>query len=234
MRHKLIIKLMVLAFVFVLAVGSITGCQRVLFIPGASFGYYIWEDEGEIYLAWSVNRKDSSFEGRITTDGKLEDYDTFEWEENDQLEAGSSEISFTAFLGNEDYSDTLSIRISEYSYIELDLKINDGYDLSRIHIGKFLENPDNSPFRIEPGHFEQVRSTPWYRDHPFSEFFWKLYSNRLFTLAYIAVLGIVFLEILRITTFKKVRKTWLYLVIAYPVLFLVMAGVYFLLRFFVL
>jgi hypothetical protein len=211
-----------------------SGCQKVTFIPGASYGYYIWEDDGKIHISWSIDKKDASFSGSISTDGKIGEVEFVSWEDSDISKVTEDTLSYTSTLGPDDYTDGIIIEITGYTYVELDPRINDGHDLSRVHLGTFLNNPDNSPFRISPEYFKEVRSIPWYEKNPFSGFFGKLFNNIYFTFAFLFVIGVAIIEIIRITAFsgKKLRK--LYTGIAYLILICLEVAVYFLLRFFVL
>ena len=140
--------------------------------------------------------------GIVSTDGKISAYRLKEWEEEDVINVTEDKIKFSATLSSGDYSDGFVFSISDYNYIEFDLKINDGYDLSRIHIGGFLENPEENVFRIEKDYFSKV-GKPLKACGRFQNFY-KLYSNKYFTL-YIFILGIIIIEILRITVFEKFK-----------------------------
>jgi len=232
MRRPL--KLFILILLLAVLTIILSGCQGVSFIPGASYGYYVWEDEGRIHISWSIDRKDASFSGSISTDGNIGEVELVAWEDNDVSEITEDTLSYTSTLDPDDYTDGIIIEITGYTYIELDTKINDGYDLSRVHLGAFLNNPEDSPFRISPGYFEEVRAIPWYEKKPFSGFFEKLYNNIYFTFAFLFIIGVIVIEIIRITAFsgRKLRK--LYTGIAYIILICLEVAVYFLLRLFVL
>jgi len=135
----LLIALMIFSFLIIS-----TGCKGISFIPGASYGYYVWEDKDDnIHIAWSIDRKDSRFSGEVRTDGKITGYEVFEWEESDSiLVINDNRIEFDATLDQHDYSDEIVFTPADYSYLEFNLKINDGYDLSRINIGEFINSPE--------------------------------------------------------------------------------------------
>ena len=205
------------------------GCKVLFFIPGASYGYYVWEDEaGNIHVQWSIDRRESEFSGWIATDGKISNYDLLEWEEEDKIVINDEEkkIEFDAALSEDDYSDEIVIAVTDYSYLEFELKINDGYDLSRTNLGEFLNSPDGGIFKIEKGYFDNLKKVPWYQKHPWSGFFYKLSTDILFTLIFIFILGIVAIEIIRITIIRRNRKYNWYLILLYGVLILVDFGVY--------
>jgi len=227
-------KLMLLLLLLLLMMTAIAGCRGICFIPGASYGYYVWEEEGDIYIFWSVDKKDSSFSGSIKTDGVIKDHRFLDWEEDDDSRTGEGQISYDCTLGPDDYSDGIVLKIEDYDYIEFDLMVNGGYDLSRVHVGAFLENPGTGPFRIDGDYFEDLEDKPWYRKHPFSGFFYKLFSNKYFTFPYIFILGIILIEILRITAFSKKSRKRLYVYSSYAILVLLVITLYFILRFFVL
>ena len=126
--------------------------------------------------------------------------------------------------------DGIIIEVTGYEYIEFDLRINDGYDLSRVHLGAFLNNPGESPFRIGPEYFEGVSDIPWYERHPFSGFFYKLFANKYFTFLFLFIIGVVVIEIIRITAFSERKLKRLYTGISYIVLIALEIAVYFILR----
>jgi hypothetical protein len=216
-----------------LAAAALSGCREASFIPGASYGYYIREEGGRIHISWSTDRKDAAFSGYVSTDGQFDKIETVDWEEGDAWETEGSILTYESTLDSEDYTDGIILDISGYTYIELDTGINGGYDLSRVHVGAFLNNPQESPFRIDPGYFEEIRDIPWYERHPFSGFFYKLYANKYFTFAFLFVMGAVVIELLRITVFAEKMRRRLYTGISYIALILLEAAVYFLLKSFV-
>lgn len=234
MRKNAILRIILVVLILPLLAVIFSGCQRVSFIPGASYGYYIWEDEGKIHVSWSIDRKDASFSGSIRTDGKIESIEFIAWEEGDNSEAGENEVSYTSNLGIEDYTDGIIIEVPEYEYVEFDLRINDGYDLSRIHIGAFLSNPETSPFRIESEYFNELKKIPWYERHPFSGFFYKLFNNKYFTFLFLFIIGVVVIEIVRVTAFSGRKLRRLYTGISYIILIGLEIAIYFVLRYFVL
>ncbi|MBC7334001.1 MAG: hypothetical protein H5T85_06060 [Actinobacteria bacterium] len=236
-------KVMVVLVVFVATVAllfMLGGCKGVFYIPGASYGYYIWEDNGNIFLEWSSDRKDSKFDGVVSTDGEITGCKLKEWEGKDEdsekgdiIKVGRNRIEFSATLDSKDFSDGFSFTLRNFTYLEFDLKINDGYDLSRINVGGFLENPESNVFRIEKDYFDKLKMKHWYQKHPFSEFFYKLFSNKYFTFLYLFILGVIVIEILRITILYRKRKKPLWLGICYAGLILVEVCIYFILRFLV-
>jgi hypothetical protein len=229
-----IFKIIIILVVTVVLVGAVSGCQKVFFIPGASYGYYLWEDENGINVFWSVDRKDTSFSGTIAVDGELTGYELVDWEDADIADTSDGKVSFEANLSREDYSDGIILQITDYERIELDLLINGGYDLSRVNAGAFLNNPSDSPFIIEKGYFDDIGSMPWYEKHPFSGFFYKLFANKYFTFIYLFIIGIVIIEIIRITAFSSRKRKGLYTGISYIALIAIEILIYFVLRFFVI
>jgi len=225
-------KIIILVFLAALILPLLAGCRGIFYISGASYGYYIWEEDSNIFVEWSADRKDSKFDGRISTDGKITEYKLKEWEEeNDVINVGEDKINFSATLDSQDYSDGFSFTLQNYTYLEFDLKINDGYDLSRINIGGFLENPESNVFRIEEDYFSQLKMKHWYQKRPFSEFFSKLFSNKYFTFTYLFILGIIVIEILRVTVLTRRRRKIVWVAISYAVLIMIEVCIYFILRF---
>jgi hypothetical protein len=147
---KFILISLVLAAILITAVS----CQGIFYIPGVSFGYYIWQDKAnQIHIVWSVDRKQAGFSGSVSTDGKIEDYKKIGFEDTDNVSINNdnNKITFDAALSESDYSDELVLNIKNYSYLEFELKINGSFDLARINIGRFLANPENNIFRINKG-----------------------------------------------------------------------------------
>jgi len=233
-RVNSISKIIICAVLAALIILSAGGCRGISYIPGASFGYYIWEEGSRIFVEWSVDKKDTKFNGSILTDGKVTDSELTGWEEEiDVINIEENRIVFTATLNDDDYSDGFNFNIEGHTYLEFDLKINDGYDLNRINVGGFLENPESNVFRIEKSYFSQLETKHWYQKHPYSEFFYKLFSNKYFTFLYIFILGIVIIEILRVTVISRKKRKIIWLAVSYAVLIAVEVLVYFILKFLV-
>lgn len=229
------IKIIIICAAAVLILLLLAGCTGISYIPGASYGYYIWEEDSSIIVEWSVDLKDTKFDGAISTDGEITGYSLRGLEEeNDRIDVGKDKIEFSAALDGNDYSDGFSFVPVDYNYLEFDLKINGGYDLSRINVGGFLENPGENIFRIEKDYFSQLELKPWYGRHPFSEFFYKLYSNKFFTILYIFILGIIIIEILRVTVIARSKRIIIWIAVSYTALVIIDICVYFILRFLVL
>ncbi|MFA5014108.1 MAG: hypothetical protein WC549_01015 [Actinomycetota bacterium] len=227
-------KIVIYIILMVLIILPVWGCRGILYIPGASFGYYVWEEDSRIFVEWSVDRKESEFDGSILTDGKITDHKLTEWEEgNDVIDVEENRIVFSATLNDSDYSDGFNFDIKDHTYLEFDLKINDEYDLNRINVGGFLENPESNVFKIEKDYFSQLEMKHWYQKHPFSEFFYKLFSNKYFTFLYLFILGIIIIEILRVTVLAGKRRKIIWLAGSYLALILIEICVYFILRFLV-
>ncbi len=228
------IKTVVTGLLLALTLLLLTGCTGIFYIPGASYGYYIWEKDGSIFVEWSVDRKDTKFDGKVTTDGEISSYKLKEWEEDsDTIKVEENEIKFSSILDGEDYSDGFSFTPDDYTYLEFDLKINDGYDLSRINVGGFLESPGDSVFRVEKDYFDKVRMKHWYQKRPFPEFFYKLFANKYFTFLYLFILGVIVIEILRITVIARKKKKILWITFSYVILAVVEVCIYFILKFLV-
>ncbi|MCJ7471826.1 MAG: hypothetical protein MUP02_03335, partial [Actinobacteria bacterium] len=170
----------------------------------------------------------------IAVDGELAGYELVDWEDSDNADINDGTISFTANLSREDYSDGIILQVTDYEQLEIDLMINGGYDLSRVHAGAFLNSPSDSPFIIEKGYFDDIGSIPWYEKHPFSGFFYKLFSNKYFSFIYLFIIGVVIIEIIRITAFSSKKRKGLYAGISYIALIAIEVLMYFVLRFFVI
>lgn len=227
-------RIIFILMILMVLMAFLSSCQKINFIPGASYGYYVWEEDGKIHISWSIDRKDTSFSGSVKTDGTIDDMELISWEDQDNAELTGNSVNYMSTLGAEDYNDGLVIEVSGYEFIELDLRINDGYDLSRVHLGAFLNNPDDSPFRIDRDYFDEIRSIPWYEKSPFSGIFYKLFTNKYFTFPFLFVIGVIVIELLRITVFYDKRMKKLYTGLSYILLACFEVLVFFVLRFFVL
>jgi hypothetical protein len=230
---KKILALVVPAVLVFMLLACLCGCTSSFYIDGSSYGYFIWEDSSSnIHIAWSADKKDTTFKGKISTDGEFVSYSAEDFEENDRVGINSekNEIIFDASLSAKDYSDKIIILADNYSYIEFDLKMNDGYDTSRVNVGQFLNNPDEEVFRTTPGYFESLKDIPFYKKHPVSGFVSKFSGDIGFTLFYVFIIGVVIIEIIRITAIRKNRKYNRYLILCYGVLIVIEAALYFLLK----
>lgn len=210
--------LILLAFVVILVMFA-SSCSKPFFLPGISLGYFIWEDEsGKINIMWSSDRKKVDFTGFLSTDGIFDDIKKLAFEEDDEIIILPETISFNCSLDGNDFSDGISFLCKDYSYIEISLKIDGNTDLNRINLGKFLNSPQEENFRITPNYFKELKTVPWFKNHPFAEFFKKLYSGRHLTFLYILLLGIVVIELMRITKYRTSKKKLLFLTVSYVLL----------------
>jgi len=218
----LLLLLMILA---ALLTGALTSCSKPLVIPGVSLGYYIWKDSsGNIRLVWSADRTDNSFSGTVKTDGNFNSVEKLGFEDDDKINISEKEIDFDAKLSAKDYADEIVISDLNYTFIEFDLKLNGNYDVSRINIGKYLNNPKDQVFKIDANYFENLRKIPWYNNHPYEEFFHKFYVNKYLTFIYVYIIGTIIIELLRITKFVPRKKRGLLIGISYLILFIIDAG----------
>ena len=233
-RISSVLKIVISSIFIFLIMLPAWGCRGIFYIPGASYGYYVWEEDSRIFVEWSIDQKESKFDGSISTDGKITDHELTGWEEEiDVIKVEEDRIVFSATLNDNDYSDGFNFDVEGHTYLEFDLKINDGYDLNRVNVGEFLENPESNVFKIEKDYFSQLGMKHWYQRHPFSEFFYKLSSNKYFTFLYLFILGIIIIEILRVTVLAGKRRKIIWLAASYLALILIEICVYFILRFLV-
>ena len=223
------LKLTILLILIVILILSFFGCTRLIFIPGVSNGYYIWKDSLEkIHIAWSMEKNQAVFSGAISTDGAIEGIEKIGFADDDiiSLNNEKNRIEFNATIMEKELSQELILVVRDYSYIEFDLKINDGYDLERTHVGEYLSNPATAVFRIDKDYFSKLKEIPFYKKHPWSAFFYKLSTDIIFTAVFIFVAGVIAIEIIRITALKKNKKYNWYLILCYFVLIVIIAGVY--------
>jgi hypothetical protein len=222
-------KLLFLGLLITVVLLSFFGCTKIVFIPGVSNGYYIWKDKLEkIHIAWSMERNKAIFNGWIATDGKIIDYDKIGFSEDDTISLNSegNKLEFNAPITENELSQEIIIEVKNYSYLEFELKINDGYDLERTHVGEYLANPKSPVFRISRDYFDELRKIPFYRKPPYSGLFYKLSTDIAFTMIFIFILGVIAIEIIRITVIRRNRKYNWYLILCYGVLILIDFGIY--------
>jgi hypothetical protein len=206
-----------------------TSCKKIFFIPGASLGYYIWQDESSnIHIQWSSDRTENNFSGSVSTDGKITDLkkNGFEDDDSASLNSQSKKVDFTAKLTPEDYTDEIVLSLTGYSYLEFELKLNNAYDLQRVNLGEFLNSPPSGIFKIGKDYFRDLLKIPWYQKHPWSALFYKLSTDMAFTLVFVFIMGIITIEIIRITILRKNKKYNWYLFLCYGILILIGIGIY--------
>jgi hypothetical protein len=221
--------ILIIVFSVSLLIVSSTGCKKVLFIPGASLGYYVWQDkDSNVHIQWSSDRKETSFSGSVYTDGKITDLQKNGFEDDDKasLNSQSDKVDFTAKLSPQDYTDEIVLSLASYSYLEFELKLNGAYDLQRTNLGEFLNSPPSGIFKIGKDYFKDLAEIPWYQKHPWSALFYKLSTDMAFTLIFIFILGIIAIEIIRITHLRKNKKYNWYLFLCYGILILIGIGIY--------
>jgi hypothetical protein len=231
---RLLIYFVLMATAIFASVG-LSGCTRLYYMPGVSSGYYVWKDAGaKIHIAWTMERKAGEFSGWIGTDGKVTDYQQVSFGSTDTLtlSAEKNRLDFSAPLTDKDLAKEIVFSVSDYSYLEFELKVNNGYDLGRIHVGEYLANPEDAVFKIGKDYFEDLKKVPFYKKHPYSGLFFKLSKDMLFTLSFVFVLGAIAIEIIRITAIRKKimacsnKKYNYYLFLCYGILILAGACIY--------
>jgi len=233
------IKKLFISSTLLIVILTLTNCGRPLYVPGASMGYFIWQTEdGNYHLRWSndwvrnaPNDNLRKFSGSITTDGIIiiENLYLFEGEEltkdienADIIKVKPSELEFTAYTTNHDFEDGIDFSIDNETYVEFDLKNNDDYDLGRISLGSFANSPDEEIFIILEDELLYEAKKPFYLKHPFLTFFYKLSYDKLFTNIYLLIMGIILVELIRISILSKSRNYKNLTYISYTLLFLIL------------
>ena len=230
---KIFSKIIILIAVSLMALVLLCSCSSPFFIPGASLGYFIWQDsENNIHLEYTVERKDAKFEGRIETDGIINSYLFVDSEEKDKIEMNEQKnrLDFSSKLSAQNYFEKIVLDIRDYSFVEFELKIDGANDLARIHLGRFLNNPKEAVFKIDKNYFKEVAGMPLYQVHPFSAFLYKLGKDIKFTVFYLFIFGVAAIELIRITAIRRNKKYNIYLFACYGVLAAIIALVYIFLR----
>ena len=231
------IKRLILSSIFILIILIFTSCNRPFYVSGASQGYFIWQTEdGKYNIRWSndwdrnaPNDNRRKFSGSIATDGIITIRNLYQWEDSleeienaDSIEVESSRLEFIAYTTNHDFEDGIDFSIDKGSYLEFDLKNNDIYDLGRISLGSFANSPTDSIFRLKRNELLYEAKKPFYCKHPFSTFLYKLSYDRLFTNLYFFVMGVIIVEIIRISFLVKSRNYRKLSYISYGLLFLIL------------
>ena len=73
---------------------------------------------------------------------------------------------------------------------------------------------------------------PFYKKHPYSGLFYKLSKDMFFTISFVFILGVIIIEIIRITAIRKKilaranKKYNYYLFLCYGILIIIGAGIY--------
>ncbi|MBU2597836.1 MAG: hypothetical protein KKC53_01455 [Actinobacteria bacterium] len=236
-ESKTKIKDLLLTSLLILIVLMITGCSHPFYVPGASMGYFLWQTEdGNYHLRWSndwdrnaPNNNLRKFSGSIKTDGIITIKNSYQWEgekltkdiENvDIIKVEPSRVEFIAYTTNLDFEDGIDFSVDKGTYLEFNLKNNDIYDLGRISLGSFANSPEEEIFRILKDELLYEAKKPFYLKHPFSTFFNKLSYDRVFTNIYLLLMGIIVVELIRVSILLK-RKNYKKLTyISYTLLFL--------------
>jgi hypothetical protein len=214
-----------------LTVMLLAGCKTLSFIPGASIGYFLTRSaDGTITMEYSTDKKDALFSGSISTDGSFTEITSLRFDEEEVFTVSDNTVSFSARLSESEFADIMIIRAQGHSYVEFDLRINDSYDLARVNIGEFLNNPESPVFRLDDAYFTALSRKPWYEKNPFANFFAKLYANMVFTAILIIVLGVLIVEVLRITRFRNNPRRKIYLPISYALVLIAVLLMYLFLR----
>jgi hypothetical protein len=235
LRLKRLFILIALAAAVLAASVSLSGCTGLNYMPGVSNGYYVWKDAAaKIHIAWTMERKAGEFSGWVSTDGKITEYQQISFGQNDKLTLNSEKnrLDFSAPLTDKDLAKEIVFSVSDYSYLEFELKVNNSYDLGRTHVGEYLANPKEAVFKIGNNYFDNLKKVPFYKKHPYSGLFYKLSKDMLFTMGFVFTLGIIIIEIIRITAVRKKilasgnKRYNYYLFLCYGVLILIGAGIY--------
>jgi hypothetical protein len=227
--------LIALAAAVLLASVGLSGCTSLNYMPGVSNGYYVWKDAAaKIHIAWTMERKAGEFSGWVGTDGEITEYQQISFGQDDKLtlNAQKNRLDFSAPLTDKDLAKEIVFSVSDYSYLEFELKVNNSYDLGRIHVGEYLANPKEAVFKIGNAYSDNLKKVPFYKKHPFSGLFYKLSKDMLFTLGFVFTLGVIIIEIIRITAIRKKisahenKKYNYYLFLCYGILMIIGAGIY--------
>jgi len=233
------IKKLLIISLLLIVILTLTNCGRPFYVPGASMGYFLWQTEDkEYHIRWSndwvrnaPNDNLRKFSGSIRTDGVITIKNLYLWEgeeltkdiENvDIIKVEPSRVEFIAYTTNHDYEDGIDFSVDNETYVEFNLKNNDIYDLGRISLGSFANSPDEEIFIISEDELLYEAKKPFYLKHPFSTFFNKLSYDRVFTNTYLLLMGIIIVELIRVSilirnkNYKKLRY------ISYGLLFLIL------------
>jgi len=239
MDSKTKIKKLLIISLLLIVILTLTNCGRPFYIPGASMGYFLWQTEDkEYHIRWSNdwvrNAPEDNlrkFSGSIRTDGIIIIKNLYLWEgeeltkdiENvDIIKIEPSRVEFIAYTTNHDFEDGIDFSIDNETYVEFNLKNNDIYDLGRISLGSFANSPEQGMFRIGKDGLLYEAKKPFYLKHPFSTFLYKLSYDKLFTNIYFLIMGIIIVELIRVSILLKSRNYKNLTYISYTLLFLIL------------
>lgn len=211
----------------ILLLQPLLGCARPLYVPGASQGYFLWQtSEVSYHIRWSKKEGDHVFTGRISTDGQFGQHQLVDWEPDDALQAKGSEITFSGVLKeDDDDQDGFDFTLSSGTYLEFDLKIDNEYYPTSVYLAELPNTATSKIFRIEKNYLLDHARLPFYKKHPFNVFLQKLAADRIFTTLYLLLLGVLFLELTRITLLSRRKDRGRILLSLYLLLLALLAGI---------
>jgi len=233
------IKKLLIISLLLIVISTLTNCGRPFYVPGASQGYFIWQTEDkEYHIRWSNDWDPRApednlrkFSGSITTDGTIDIRNPYQLEleegserieNSDTVKAKPSKLEFIAFTTNHDFEDGIDFFIDNGTYLEFDLKNNDIYDLGRISLSSFANSPDEEIFIISEDELLYEAKKPFYLKHPFSTFFFKFSYDKIFANIYLLIMGIILVELIRISVLSKSKNYKKLIYISYGLLFLIL------------
>ncbi len=119
------------------------------YTPGQDTGYYLWQDtdDSEWHIRWSGNdAKRYDYKGTIRSDAAFGNAAPYGFEDNDDLQIGTSVIRFTGYTTSGE--DGIDFHAFPGTGVSFDLHVDETQDPKGVHIGASGTNPSQIPFTL--------------------------------------------------------------------------------------
>lgn len=202
---------LILIFIFlILAVFIISGCSKPFIVPGAQNSITIWQENKNLVKVYFSSNNSAArasdghvISGNISTDGLFE-LTGFNLNEKDSTNISNSKIDFEISLDVDNYYKGLDLKVTEYTYLEFDIKFDDYYRRDLTSLGANLNYPEDDIFRINSDYLLNIQKAPFYRKRPLSSLIDKFFSDRVFALVYFIIISMLVSGIIIFSI--KIRK----------------------------
>ncbi len=206
-------KLFFIAIVLFLFVIIISGCSRPVLIPGTQDRIMIWQEDENLFKVYFSTKIAAvrSYEGHvitgnISTDGSIESKG-YKLNETDYIKNDDNKIDLEIALDNNNYYKGIDLNITEYTYVEFDIKMDDYYRKDITSLGTNINYPEENIIRVNDTYLLNLSNAPFYRKRPVSSLIDKLISDRVFASIYFFIIlaliaGIIVFSI----KIRKIRK----------------------------
>jgi len=199
---------------FLLTVLLLSGCAKPFIVPGAQNKILIWQEDTGLYRVY-FSAKNSAARasqghvaaGMLSSDGVFE-VKGFNTDKKDSIIAGEGIIDFQIQLDTENYYKGLDIKVSDYSFVEFDIKYDGNYRRDLLSLGNNLNYPEQDVFRVDKDYLLEMQEVPFYQKRPVSSLVSGLSDDRVFLFFYLLLMlgliaGIIVFSILIDRSKKK-------------------------------